>query len=104
MRVKKIPENLEIENTPFFDILLQRFNKMYNSGLSTKNILESKSSFNAFFDFVFYCALSGKIEIEKSQFKKFIISLSRLRKKYHHNLRSLDKYYDEIFRKIYYPK
>lgn len=104
MKVKKFPENLNIENTKLFYMLLEKFNKIYHSSLSTQNILTSRSSFNAFFDFVFYCALNSKIEIEKSQLKNFMIALNKLRQKYNQNLRSLDKYYDEILRKIYYPK
>jgi hypothetical protein len=104
MVIKAFPANLQIENTPVFFALLERFNQIYQSDLSTINILNSRSSFNAFFDFVFYCALNGKITIPKDQMHNFMISLHNLRQKYSQNLRSMEKYSDEILRKIYYLK
>lgn len=104
MVIKAFPANLQIEDTPVFFALLEKFNQIYQSDLSTINILNSRSSFNAFFDFVFYCALNGKITIPKDQMHNFMISLHNLRQKYSQNLRSMEKYSDEILKKIYYRK
>jgi hypothetical protein len=104
MTIKKFPKNLEIEHTPVFYLLLERFNMIYESALSITNILNSRSSFNAFYDFVFYCALNGKITIPQDQLKNFMISLNKIRKKYNQNLRTVELYHDTIMRNVFYPK
>jgi (p)ppGpp synthase/HD superfamily hydrolase len=104
MTIKKFPKNLEIEHTPVFYLLLERFNMIYESALSITNILNSRSSFNAFYDFVFYCALNGKITIPQDQLENFMISLNKIRKKYNQNLRTVELYHDTIMRNVFYPK
>ena len=58
--------------------------------------MTSRSGFNAFYDFVFYCSLQHKIEIERDQLPHFMLALDTLRQRYSQNLRSVDKYFDEI--------
>lgn len=105
MKIKNFPPDLDIESTPVFHALLERFNEIYGSSLTTRNILSSKVDFDAFFEFLLCCSFSGKITIpDQEQRANFMISLERLRKKYNLMLRSIEQYFNEIFKKIYYPQ
>lgn len=102
--IKYIPKDFEMENSPLFHVLLKKFNEIYGKELSTTNILTSRSSFNAFYDFLVLCD-GYKIKFASLQIKKdFMKWIYQLRQKYNQNLRSAEKYYDEIMRKIYYPQ
>lgn len=69
------------------------------------DLLYSKSNFRAFSDFILYCALKWHISIADDRLiGEFIQAFEKLQKKYAHNLRSMEKYYDEIIRTIYYPQ
>lgn len=102
--VKKIPENVNIENTNVFQILLVHFNKAYNTNLSPEELLYSRSSFSAFKNFITNCMLRRYLIIHEDCEDKFMMSMEELGNKYEQNLRSLEKYYDEIIRTIYRPK
>lgn len=83
---------------------MEWFNMSHNSGLSVDELLSSKSSFSAFMDFITYCILKWYLVIKEDQVTNFMYWLENLRKRYVQKLRSVEKYYDEILRVIYYPK
>ena len=102
--VKKIDDSIEIEDTHIFKMLLSYFNKIYWINLSTEDLLYSRSSFNAFMTFVLNCILKRYMIINKECEHQFMNAIEKLRSKYLNNLRSIDKYYDEIIRTIFRSK
>lgn len=102
--IKKIPENIEIEETYAFTVLLGHFNKAYWTNLSAEELLYSRSSFNGFMNFITNCMLRRYLIINEEAEDRFIMSIEKLRNKYAQNLRSLEKYYDEIIRTVYRPQ
>ncbi len=104
MTVKVLPADLNMEHTPLFYMLLGKFNEIYDSSLSTVNVLTSRSSFLAFYDFLFLCH-GEKIEFANFEIKKnFMRSLNRSREIHRQNLRSMERFYDEIVRELFYKK
>ncbi|MCX6823896.1 MAG: hypothetical protein NT085_02120 [candidate division SR1 bacterium] len=102
--VKQIDDNMEIEKTHTFNVLLSYFNKAHGKNLSTENLLHSRSSFDAFIMFVMNCLLKRYLIINEDCETNFLLGLKRLRDKYNQNLRSIDIYYDIIVEKIFYPQ
>lgn len=88
---------------PVFIILIDKFNKIHESEYSFGQILYSKSRFRAFYDFVFYLLALWKLQIHESAINNFMTRLEELQNKYYQNVRSIEKYYDEIIEKVY-PK
>ncbi|MFZ2151156.1 MAG: hypothetical protein WAZ12_05125 [Candidatus Absconditicoccaceae bacterium] len=102
--VKKMEENIEIENTYVFKFLLGYFNKAHGKNLSADNLLYSRSSFDAFIEFVLSCILKRYLIIEEQCENQFLLGVKTIRRKYNQNLRSIDIYYDMIVEKIFYPQ
>ncbi len=102
--VKKMEDNMEIENTYVFKFLLSYFNKAHWKNLSPNNLLYSRSSFDAFIEFVLACILKRYLIIQEQCENQFLLGVKQLRQKYNQNLRSIDIYYDLIVEKIFYPK
>lgn len=102
--VKKIPEGVDIEDTYAFKLLLTHFNKAYGTTMSAEELLHSRSSFNGFMNFITNCLLKRYLVINQEAEDNFMMSIEVLRNKYAQNLRSLEKYYDEIIRTVYRPQ
>lgn len=102
--VKKMEDNMDIEDTYVFKFLLSYFNKAHWKNLSADNLLYSRSSFDAFIEFILSCILKRYLIIQEQCENQFLLGVKNIRKKYNQNLRSIDIYYDLIVEKIFYPK
>lgn len=102
--IKKLPEDIIIENTPTFKIILDAFNEAFGIHLSPEELLYSRSSFHAFMHLVETCEIKRYLIISEACEDDYIRSKKRLRDKYTENLRSLERYYDEIIRTVYRPR
>lgn len=99
--VKKIPKDINIEDTYVFQALVNQFNKAYGTNMSCEEILYSRSSFSGFKRFITRCIVKGFLVINKECQDEFLINMETLGEKYAQNLRSIEKYYDEIIRTVY---
>lgn len=102
--VKHVPLDVKFSEMPVFNLLINKFNEIYEKEYSFGQILYSKSRFRAFYDFVFYLLASWKLKIDENAINNFMIRLEELQNRYYQNVRSIEKYYDEIVEKVYYPK
>jgi len=103
--IPDFPKNIDIEKTAVTRMFLKPFNEIYETEITIEDLMFSRSNFRAFIDFILYCSIKGHILIEKDQaIGDFIQAFEKLQKKYMQNLRSIEKYYDEIVRSIYYPQ
>lgn len=102
--IKQVPLDSKFYDMPVFEILIDKFNEIYDKKYSFDQILYSKSRFRAFYDFVFSLTLSWKLKIKEWNLNNFMLKLEELQDEYSQNARSIDKYYDEIVETIYYPQ
>lgn len=102
--IKKVPLDSRFYDMPAFQILIDKFNEIYDKEYSFYQVLYSKSRFRAFYDFVFSLTLSWKLKVKEWNLNNFMIKLEELQDEYSQNARSIDKYYDEIVETIYYPQ
>ncbi len=102
--VKEIPDNMNLENSYVFKVLLEHFNKAYSINLTSEELLYSRSSFHAFMNFIDRCILKRDLIIEEQCEDAYLLAVEKLTNKYMQNLRSLEKYYDEIIRTVYRPQ
>lgn len=108
--IKHIPENINIEHTiPFYKLIIAYKNFCKETGATSwtfdvMDVLESQSNFRCFYDFVFANSLAGNIVVENMDVGKFVSKLRDLQWRHNQNLKSIDKYYDEIVEKIHHPK
>jgi hypothetical protein len=105
MEIECFPKNVNLEDTEFFRTYLKSFNEIYETEIEIEDLMYSKSNFNSFRNFIMYCGMKGHIVIkEDNLMSEFILAFERMEDKYVQNTRSIEKYYDEIVRKIYYPR
>jgi hypothetical protein len=72
--------------------------------LTSDVLLYSRSSFHAFMSFINRCILKRDLIIEEQCENAYLLAVEKLTIKYMQNLRSLEKYYDEIIRTVYKPR
>ena len=101
--VDEIPKDISIEYTPVFRWFLHHFNKAYDINLSAEELLYSRSSFNGFMNFIMMCIIKRYLIISRECENEFMIRIEKLYSTYVENLRSLERYYDEIIRTIFKP-
>jgi hypothetical protein len=105
MEIENFSKNVNLEETEFFRVFLKAFNDIYETEIEIDDLLYSKSNFKAFSYFIMYCGMKGHIVIrEDNLMGEFIQAFERLQEKYEQNIPSMEKYYDEIIRAVYYPK
>jgi hypothetical protein len=103
--IPEFPKNTNLEETGVFRMFLKPFNIIYDTEITIEDLMFSRSNFRAFVDFMLYCSVKGHILIQgDNAIGDFIEAFENLQKKYMQNLRSIEKYYDEIVRSIYYPQ
>lgn len=105
MEIESFSKNVNLEETEFFHVFLKAFNDIYETEIEIDDLLYSKSNFKAFSNFIMYCGMKGHIVIRKDDLMgEFIQAFEKLQEKYEQNIPSMEKYYDEIIRRIYYSK
>lgn len=104
IEINYIDPTKSMEETKEFRKLLFYFNQIFESKLDTDGIMYSKTNFRSLYEFIFFNVAQGNIIIKKEIIPEFMEGVQKLQNKYSHNIRSLEKYYDEIVKTIFYPK
>ncbi|MFA5747747.1 MAG: hypothetical protein WC872_01405 [Candidatus Absconditabacterales bacterium] len=100
----QIPAEINVSTNRALKFLLAQFNRAHGSKYNYNSILSSKSKFRRLIGFIMYCQIKGYIVVADDQALNFINALGNIQEQFNQNLRSIEKYYDEIVEKIYYPQ
>jgi hypothetical protein len=91
----------DLEHSYEFNRFLEIFNQVHDTQLTVKDILYSKTNFRSFLKVAYY--ILGSLNGDPYKIA-FMEAFDDLEKRYLQNLRSIERYYDEIWQTLYYPK